>query len=385
MSYKELAAVAGCALVMSVALATVAAPVVAVEPQVVVAASALDYIETLQNEDGGFPAFDEASSPGGTLDAVFAMVAAGQDVATVTRAGISATDYLMNQAAEYATDPGAAAKLVIGVAAVGLDPTDFGGQDLVAIMDMNLDAETGAYGLDLFDEALYILARAAAGVPVPDTARAHLRSVQADDGGWEFFPDGGSDVNSTAITLQAIMAAGTVSDDEAIRLGLRYLSTAQNPDGGFGFLPGEDSDANSTAFAIQALMATGEDIDEESPWAPGGVTPLDGLLSFQNSSTGAFQFVGSDSPFATYQAVPGLMLAPFPGLKPMSDAHQALATPVAVNETPLPMAPTTATVQGFPTVGAGPGAESAPSWLVGAILVGAGALGATGVVSRRAR
>jgi hypothetical protein len=98
-------------LVVTVALALAAgiAPAAAAEPETEAADAAIEYITSLQNADGGFPAFGEESAAGSTIDVVFALVAGGLDPLTVTADGNSPADYLASQAEEYAEDPGAAA------------------------------------------------------------------------------------------------------------------------------------------------------------------------------------------------------------------------------------------------------------------------------------
>ena len=373
-------------LVLATALALLAGVTlaVAVEPETEAADAAVDYIESLQNPDGGFPAFGEESSPGSTLDAVFAFVAAGRDPTAVTTEGSSPADYLAAQADTYSVDAGAAAKLMLGVAIMGLDPSEFGELDLPSVLEGHLaeDPSTGVYGLDLFDQALYILALTAAGEPVRPAAVDYLRSLQQDDGGWEFSPGSGSDSNTTAIALQAVIAPGILTDDLNVTPALRYLHDVQNTDGGFGFLPDADSDPGSTAFVIQALAAFHEDIGPLGPWAQGGNTPMDALLAFQNPETGAFQFAGEDSPFATYQAVPALMLAPFPSLEPrvLEEAiHVAPPRTLEVAATP------TSAVDAFPSVGGGPSGGGMSWWVVAALLVGALGASVSGVVVWRLR
>lgn len=288
----------------------------AAQPQTAAANAAVQYIKSLQNSDGGFPAFGSGSTPGATLDAVFALVAQGTNPTTVVTGGNSPDDYLSAQAGSYSSDPGAAAKLALGVAAMGLDITNFGGQNLLSIMNANYNSGTGSYGLDVWDEMFYVFALAKAGQPIPSGVNPYLLSLQQADGGWEFAPGWGSDGNTTSMVMQALRVAGVAPGATAIVNGLSYLDSTQNADGGFGYVAGAESDPNSSALAIQALVATGQNIDEGGPWAPGGNTPMEALLSFRNVSTGAFQYAGEDSPFATYQAVPALMLAPFPDLQP---------------------------------------------------------------------
>jgi hypothetical protein len=222
----------------------------------------------------------------------------------------------------------------------GIDPADFGGQNLFNVMAGSYNPATGAYGVDLFDEALYTLALSAAGQPVPNGVLIHLNSVQLQNGSWEFSAGFGGDTNTTALVIQALIGAGTPPSDPTIQKGLGYFASAQNADGGFGFAPGSESDASSMAFVIQALIAAGQDIDSGGPWAAKAALPLEALIGHQNPATGAFQFGGEDSIFSTYQAVPGVMLAPFPNLETMPDGAQSpspAATP-PISPSPAPVA-----------------------------------------------
>lgn len=372
------------AIAIFATLALIATSGQAAQPETGAAQRAIDYILTLQNSDGGFPAFGAESSPGSTLDAAFAFVAFGIDPVAVTADGNGPDGYLETQAASYSTDPGAAAKLALGVSLMGLDPADFAGVDLLSVMDGAVDGATGAYGLDTFDEVFYLLALAAMVEPMPEAVVEHLRSLQNGDGGWPFFAGGDSDGNTTAIVLQALIGAGVPATDQTVRDGLDYLAATQNNDGGFGFLPGEETDPNSTAFAVQALVSADEDIGAGGPWAPGGDTPLGALLSFQNPATGAFQFFGEDSAFATYQAVPALMLAPFPHLdpRPGPEAPAPMPTPAASPAVTEPAPAATATPapasivapQALPAAGSGGGDASSGIWIAIAGLVTGGAV-----------
>jgi hypothetical protein len=254
---------------------------------------------------------------------------------------------------------------------LGLD-----GAALVGEMPQYIDPETDAYGDDLFDEAFYVFALVAADAPHAASA-AYLRSIQQDDGGWEFAGGFGSDTNTTAVALQALLAAGGGEGEPAVRNAVAYFAAAQQDDGGFGFTAADASDANSTALAIQALIAAGEDIGENGSWAVGGDTPMDALLAFQNQETGAFQYGGEDSPFATYQAVPALMLAPFPPLETRDVGEPTPQAPTVIEVTVTPTA--TVLVDRLPDSGYGESASETP-WVAlaallasGAVAIGAGA------------
>src|SRR5205085_6396915 len=133
-----------------------------------------------------------------------------------------------------------------------------------------------------------------------------LNQAQLADGGWSF--DGsaatGSDTNTTALAVQALVAAGAPGD--ATTRGIGYLKSQQNADGGFPYSKtssfGSASDANSTALVVQALAAAG--VDPRTLKQSGG-DPIDALLDFQNAS-GAFRYQAAqsdDNDLATAQAI----------------------------------------------------------------------------------
>jgi hypothetical protein len=383
-------------LALAMALALLAGVVIshtaasAAEPQTQAANAAVHYIEGLQNADGGFPAFGTDSSPGSTIDAVFALIAAGVDPATVTNGGNSPTDYLASQAAPYSADAGGLAKLALCVRLVGLDVTSFGGVNLLGAVDAHFDDATGTFGENIFDQALSILAGGTF-LSSPNASRLlaaveHLRSAQQPDGGWEFSVGAGSDSNTTALALQALLAGHVGTGNAEIVDGVAYLHTVQNVDGGFAFAPGSDSDANSTALVIQALAAAGQNIDAHGTWDRGGHTPMDALLSFRDSTTGAFQYGGEDSPFATYQAVPALMLAPFPDLQTRVLVGPTPIAPTVVTVTPPTIDIVTPTPPAvLPGAGGAPRSGNEPWWPIAALAAAGLAILAGGVAVRRAR
>ncbi len=397
----------GC-LVLAFAAVVAGAPLLAsaASPQTEAADKALSYVRTLQNPDGGFPMLSGSDSdPGATIDAVFAFVAAGTDPATEKKDGKSPLDYLESETDSYITTPGHLAKLVLGLAAAGEDPSDFAGHDLVAGMNAAFDGASHSYGDGPLDHALFMLAREEAGLSPATGAASHLESKQLDDGCWEWCDGWGCDTNTTALAIEALLAAGGDPSDNAIEDALDYLDDAQNKDGGWPYDPlsswGTDSDANSTAFVIQALVAAGEEIDD---WDRGGTTPLDALLLFQNPETGAFTYSGDDDAYATYQSIPALLLEPYPGApkavkresRPtktrtptVTPTAEPTATTLPPSVAPTVVAPSTyaaptSAVAGITVVAAGDGAageDSATTRLLATLLLaGGGALTVAGGV-----
>lgn len=307
---RMLAALAALAIVLAQA-ATVAPARAATDPGLA-AQAALGWLRSRQQSDGSFPGFDAGAS----ADAIFALAAAGTDPNGVFSNGATPVTYLGNNAAAYAAKSAAAAgKLTLAVVAAGKDPRSFGEHDLLGELARTYDAKTGRYGADITGHAYALLALAATGQPIPPQALAALGKAQLPDGGWSF--DGGaasgSDTNTTALVVQALAAARARS--AVLGRALAYLESQQNADGGFPYSKsssfGTDTDANSTANVIQALVAAG--VDPRS-LKPGASDPIDALLALQNPS-GAFRYQAAqpdDNDLATAQAIPALLLKPFP-------------------------------------------------------------------------
>jgi LPXTG-motif cell wall-anchored protein len=266
----------------------------------------LAYMRSQQGADGTFAGF----GAGSTADAVIALATAGVNSATFNNGGASALDGLTNLAPEAAKDPGVAAKFVLATVAAQQNPRALGGTDLVAAVEQGFDSATGRYGKDVTAHALALLALHATGTSINPAAISATESLQLPDGGWSF--DGtaatGSDTNTTALVLQALAAAAPSSAARA--KGIAYLRTQQNDDGGFPYSQtsqfGNASDANSTALSIQAILANNENLDD---WTKAGATPATRLLALQNPS-GAFRFQdepADDNQLATYQAVPAVL------------------------------------------------------------------------------
>ncbi len=316
-------------------------------PESVAAGKAADYVRTLQNTDGGFPDFAATSSAGATIDATWAFSAVGVDPNTVQNGGKSPADFLSSQAPSYsASSAGAAAKLVLGLETLGVDVTSFGGINPRSAMEANYDSGTGKYGTDLFGQAYFMLAESNLSASVPPGSITYVESLQAADGGWEDCCGFGEDTNTTGLLVRTLIAAGVPASDVHVVNGLAYLKASQQADGGCPFVTPGSSDPDSTAFCIQAIIAAGQSVDAGGPWDKGaGATPLSALVSFQNATTGAVQFFGSDSPFATYQGIPGLMLDAFPERRSTVSQPTATASPATPSTfTPTHTATATSTI-----------------------------------------
>lgn len=253
------------------------------------------YLKSIQLPDGSYG----TDSPGQNMDSIYAVRAAGFDPAKDIKDGKSPVDYLLANIA-LVDSPGAAAKAALAAKALGMDPRSVGGVDLIAIAEAAYDPATGVYAGDDFTQSIVMIGLACTGHTVGDMADDALRETQLDDsGGWGF--GGFADADTTAIAIQALLAAGVPASDPDIVEALDYLKATQAADGGWGYDPAS-SNASSTAFAVQALLALGE--DPESPaYTKGGNTPI-GYLLGQQQADGSF--AGFDPTYATNQVLPAL-------------------------------------------------------------------------------
>jgi prenyltransferase beta subunit len=268
---------------------------------------ALSWLAGQQSADGGF------GGASATADIVVAFGAAGVDAHTVQSAqGKSPVDFLVTRVPTYNADGGEMGKLVLAAVASGEDPHSFGGYNLVVSLTQHI-SPTGEFGTNnQFRQALGILALAAAEEAAPPTTTQWLRNQQLPGGGWAWVVGSDADVDTTALAIQALIAAGETPTATSVVSAVDFLRTAQNNDAGFCYDPvspyGTDSNTDSTAAAIQALLAAGEDL---SDWTRNGRTPLEALRHFQKSD-GVFVYQWGgwggpvDSAMATYHAIPAL-------------------------------------------------------------------------------
>jgi len=214
-------------------------------------------------------------------------------------------DYLAVNGAAYArTSAAAAGKLAVALAAADAC------QPAGALTPVSYYSPTlGAYSTQSGANAWAILGVVAHNASTSPSAVSYLAAQMQPDGGWEWAPGWGSDTNTTALAIQALLATGEPLSATAVISGLAYLDALQGTDGGFPYAAGDNavSDTNSTAYVVQALVAASE--DPTAPrWTSGGKTPFDYLLGMQLAD-GSFEWqpgTGANL-LATQQAIPALL------------------------------------------------------------------------------
>ena len=325
------------AMALAIAL-TVALPVLADGP------SAVAWLKTQQNADGGFGS--PASTVGATADVLLAVAAAGDNALDWSQGGSSAYAYLEANA-EAITGIGDMGKVTLALIASGQNPRNLGVVDLINKLEGSLQ-DSGQYGDSglINDQAYAMLALSSARRVVPGAAVEYVLSRQIADGTWSWNGDtteGTGDNNTAAVAVLALIAAGVPGDHEQIEKTMAHLKAQQNEDGGFPYINpsayGTDSDANSTAVVMWAIQAAGQD-PAGNAWkyeGQDGLSALDKIRAFQNDS-GAFRWqdaFADDNFMSTVQALVALELktVPFAWMDVGDVRIMAVSQPTTLPET----------------------------------------------------
>lgn len=288
------------------------------------AGRAAGYLVDQQTPTGAFAEEDQrADNTGEWLMAVAAGGVGGEPVER-------ALGYIRENGPGTAEEqPAFAGRIAMGVAAAGRDPRDLDGVDYVAHAESDYNPVTGSYDVPFFSNLLAVLGVLTAEEGLPEQAVDYLRTNQCTDGGygWAEACAEGADTDSTALALNALLAAGLAPDDDTVADARTWLLDAQNADGGFAHLPGDETDANATGLALAAITALGEDPTAD-PWVQDDGNPVQALLGLQHPSGGLRWRAAEEEPnnTATVQALPGLAGHSLPVL-PAPDGAEAEQTP----------------------------------------------------------
>jgi len=213
-----------------------------------------------------------------------ALVAAGADTGD--------TAYLQSFSGTTATEY---AKHILAIVALGENPYNFFGRDLVSgLLGMADGTQLGSADL-LNDDFWGVLALRATGYTIDAQAiqqsKNFILAHQNTDGGWGYAVGGESDTNDTAAAITALVEAGMSVDDPVVQNALAYVQGTQNTDGGFPYTPGGESDGGSDAWVLWMLHKTG--ITAGAWSAANGATVRDHLASLQTDD-GGFRWMASD-------------------------------------------------------------------------------------------
>jgi len=269
------------------------------------------WLHTQQLPDGSFGLrrADGTYAPSAsiTADVIYVLALVGEDPAGAawTQGGQSALgalaklapDYVYSDAGHIYSDAGRAGKVARVVALAGGNPRDFGGMNLVSIIQAAYDPASGRYYPPdrpwLYRDALAIEGLLRSGEPVSSAAFNALIQAQLPDGSWSWsFNATQGDVDTTGRVLQLLGGQAQLGCVSGYGRAADYLAAAQTADGGWGVYPPPNtnpSNANSTALAVAGLRATGFD-PQAARFQKNSRDALDALLSFQEPS-GAFVYI----------------------------------------------------------------------------------------------
>lgn len=289
---------------------------------------ALQWLECTQEQASGQIGPNSDNPVARSAEAVIGLAAAGQDPTAFKHNGLSVADYLKTA---VSTDVGTNGTLLLARA---LEPAT--GSTAPVVLQLKA-AESltgpnkGEYGADVFSDALAIIGLHAAGQSISNDSVEFLRSKQDADKGWSFDnAQSGSDSNTTALVVQALIAAGVSLDDSAITSGLDYLKT-QLKNGGVVFSTqfGTTPDAQSDELAIDAVLAA--NLATNDAWAAFLNSAQSNLASLQIATgpdSGAL--AGFDKLMATTPAAGAFLMQPLTATRARESKVALLTCPAAV-------------------------------------------------------
>lgn len=239
---------------------------------------------------------------------VIALARSGRDVPdsyydSVVKAVQSAKGQLSDKkSTEYA-------RTILALTAIGKDPADVGGYDLLARLadmdDVTYQGINGAiFALLALDSGKYdVPAAAEGGTQVTrDGLVAYILAQQLSDGGWALSGTS-ADPDVTAMALQALAPyrTGDETVDAAVDKGVQLLSDMQLADGGYSSWGTLNSE--SCAQVLIALATLGIDPVSDSRFVKNGLTVLDALLAYAVSGGFRHTVDGEADAIATEQAL----------------------------------------------------------------------------------
>lgn len=225
-------------------------------------------------EYSSFPAPDY----GNTADGVLAMDAAKVAQTAAARATSflqsGAKDYATGGGYTTHYYAGSIAKLLLVAEAQHVDQHAFGGLDLPQVLHDEeqssgayANVDDSSYGSSVVDQSFALIALSHTGnaSDAPDAKAVQwLEGQQCGDGSFQYTPQTTpaatcSDFDTTAYAAQALVAVGSSKAAAA----LDRIAAQKHADGGYG---DGVSNANSTAIAVQALLAAGRDASTGLAW-----------------------------------------------------------------------------------------------------------------------
>jgi len=271
---------------------------------------ALNWLRSQQQADGSIGSFAVSSW------AVMAIASSWEDPNGWRNSGSSIVEYLRTNVALLSSCSDYS-RFLLSIVAARIDPQTItrDGVDIVTRLESFYDGTQFGDRNLTNDDYWAVMALVSAGVhtsdPKIENTLSFIKTNQnATDHGWSWAVGQGSDVDNTAAATMALISGGEPVSSTSVAAGLSYLKTRQTDTGGFGSW-GLGTSAETDSWAIQAIVAAGLD-PTSGDWTQNGKTPVDDLLSFQDSGGGFKDPTGSPSAWTTSYAIPALLGKPYP-------------------------------------------------------------------------
>ena len=276
---------------------------------------------------GGVLSYNGATDWGKTEDALFALAAAGvggdQIAATAAKIAASGTAYLGTDD-QIGANVAAIAKTALALEVAGVDPSHVaagtGTRDLLAQLRSVLNADgTFGSGDTAYTQAYVLLALARTDGGVPASALGWLEAQQcvaagAARGSYGFGTLCSSpDADTTALVIQALVAAGAAPSDPAVADAVSWLKAQQGSDGGvmssFGGV-----NANTTGVSAQAFRLVGTSMGQAGGYVGAlqiGCAAVQAHPALTSADIGAIAYSPSDLADAEQYGIDGTNLDQF--------------------------------------------------------------------------
>ncbi|WP_111766136.1 hypothetical protein [Nakamurella deserti] len=205
-------------------------------------------------------------SPGLTVDAVYALAAAGVGGDTIDRSAaalLASGSAYVGTAAEAPAKFAQIAKFALALQIAGVDTAAFpdgagGTRDLLGELRSTLNAD-GSFGTadDPFRHAYALIALSRTEAGAPATALSWLAAQQCAEGanaggfGYDADPCTSADPDYTALAVEGLLAGGLTGDDATVATATAWLSAQQGTAGDLG------GNTNSTGLGGNAFAAVG--------------------------------------------------------------------------------------------------------------------------------
>ncbi len=231
---------------------------------------AIEYLHSIQNDDGGFPIEKgKPSSTAITSWVIMSLASAEENITneTWTKNNKNPIDFIKEKGEKLESTTDYARTLLALTAAD--QPYIYNRENLLNKI-ISFQQPNGAFFQPSQGEegminahmwSILAIASTDKEIPNKQKAKQWLISKQNDDGGYAWLEEADSDCDDTGVAIQTLILLGeNPKTSTTIKKAIAYLNSHQQQDGGFSTGSWMDKDTNiaSSSWAIQGLVASGE-------------------------------------------------------------------------------------------------------------------------------